>query len=135
MERDLLWQGPQVRTHCVASSGGAQGCPLSGSLFIAVMGLVLRRGQRHFFQRRAGMTRARADDLAFALRSAQLAADPSTVMEEAERVTRLRLKAAQCKALLLARLVHKRLSESAPGSSAFAVEPHWHTFRRAAWAG
>lgn len=31
----MLWQGPPVRTLCVATSGVAQGCPSSGVLFVA----------------------------------------------------------------------------------------------------
>lgn len=42
-ENHLLWQRPPVRTLCVATPEVAQGCPLSGALFVAAVGPVLRR--------------------------------------------------------------------------------------------
>lgn len=66
------------------------------------MDSVLRRLQAALRQRRAGMARACADDLAVALRSARKAADVAPVFVEAERVAGLRLKPSKCKALVVA---------------------------------
>lgn len=85
-ENGLFSHGPPVRTLYVATSGVAQGFPLSGSLFVVVMDPALRRLQAAPRQRRAGMARACADDLAVALRSAWLVVNMARVLEEVEAV-------------------------------------------------
>lgn len=101
-ESGLLWQGLLVTTLCTATSGVAQGCPLSGSLFVIVMDPVLRWIHDTLHRHIACMERACVDDLAIALRSVRFVAHLAPIFGRAESAAALRLKPTTCKAIVLA---------------------------------
>lgn len=98
---DMLWQGPMAAVVCQATSGVAQGCPLSGVLFVCVMDPVLRRIHTVLWRPRLGMVRACADDLALAMRTARAARLLAPEFKRAEKVAGLTLKAEKCQAVPL----------------------------------
>lgn len=67
----LLWQGSPIQEVCCVTSGVAQGCPLSGVLFVCIMDLVIRRLQGVLRRAKVVIIRACVADLAVALRTAR----------------------------------------------------------------
>ena len=81
---------------CWVTAGVLQGCPLSGLIFVLVIDPLLRAIQATIDKQKLGMTRACADDVGCALRSAASLCHLHDLFKIIERVANLRLKPSKC---------------------------------------
>lgn len=103
MDMPLLLRIGGVHKLGNVTSGIAQGCPLSGKLFVSAMGPLGRRLHSTLPEKCAGMSRQCADDMATLLRGVRFMRILAPTFDAADRCAGVRLKPSNCEVVMVGR--------------------------------